>query len=286
MRLHTLSAALLAAAALAGPARAQAQSTDGPAAPPVPVSPEPALPAVPPPAESPAAGFGLVADVRDYFTAPLHWNRNDWAWFGGSLLAVGLAHRYDAQVRSHVVSGTGATTNTSSHDLKDAIPAAAAFAATFGYANLIGDHDGRQEAWAMLEAAGLGTVTAYGLKYAIGRQGPDVTSNPNEWEKSGNSFPSVHATAAFAIGTVLAESGNDDYRFVRRLLGYGIGTFTAYERLKHNAHWLSDTVAGAALGVASARFVMNHRYAADTTSGFTIVPLAGGAMLSYNLTLP
>lgn len=235
--------------------------------------------------DAPPKPPGLVADVRDYFTSPLHWKRNDWVWFGGALAAVGLAHRYDAQARTHFVSGTGATANTRSKDLQDAVPAAAAFAATFGYANLIGDHDGRQEAWAMLEAAGLSGVTAYALKYAIGRQGPDVTSNPNEWGKSGSSFPSLHATAAFAIGTVLAESGNDDYRFVRRFLGYGIGAFTAYERLKHNAHWLSDTVAGAALGGASAHFVMNRRYAADTSTGLTLVPLEGGAMLSYNLTL-
>src|SRR4029077_17844265 len=140
----------------------------------------------------------------------------------------------------------------------------------------------------MLEAAGLGGVTAIALKYAVAREGPDQTSNPNQWRKSGgNSFPSFHSTAAFAVGTVLAESGNDDYRWVRRFLGYGLGAATSYERLKHNAHWLSDTVAGAALGIASAHFAMNRRDGRDAaTSGLTVEPVPGGAMLAYHLTLP
>ena len=72
------------------------------------------------------------------------------------------------------------------------------------------------------------------------------------------------------MGTVLAESGNDDYRWIRRLLGYGLGAATSYERLKHNAHWLSDTVAGAALGIATARFSMDRREGREAaTSGLT-----------------
>ena len=89
-----------------------------------------------------------------------------------------------------------------------------------------------------------------------------------------------------AIHAVLAESGNDDYRFVRRLLGYGLGVATSYERLKHNAHWLSDTVAGAALGISSAHFAMGRRYASDGESHLALVPIAGGAMLTYRVTMP
>src|SRR2546422_6692470 len=121
----------------------------------------------------------------------------------------------------------------------------------------------------------------------ISRERPDQTSNPNQWRQSGgNSFPSFHATAAFAVGTVLAESGSDDYRWVRRLLGYGLGAATGYERLKHNAHWLSDTVAGAALGIASAHFAMNRRDRTDEGSGLGVVPVERGAMLTYHVSLP
>jgi membrane-associated phospholipid phosphatase len=246
---------------------------------PPPPSPEPA-----PPPEGPASGLG--SDIKLYFTAPLRWDRGDWAWFGGALIATGAAHHYDTQVRTHFIKSLGTSQTTSSKDLQDALPTAAVVAATWAYANLISDSAGRREAWAMIEAAALSTVPVYALKYTVGRQRPDQTSDPNAWRKTGgDSFPSLHATAAFAVGTVLAESGNDDYRWVRRLLGYGLGAATSFERLKHNAHWLSDTVAGAALGAASAHFVMKRAYVLDEQGQFGLMPIERGAMLTYTVSL-
>jgi membrane-associated phospholipid phosphatase len=242
-----------------------------------------------PPAAAPAAedtGQGLGSDIRRYFTAPLRWDHNDWAWFGGALVAIGASHHYDTQVRTHFIKLQGLQTNAK--DGPDTLPTAAVLAATWGYATLVNDENGRREAWAMLEAAGLGSATAYALKYIARREGPDQSSNPNQWGKGGgNSFPSWHSTAAFAVGTVLAESGNDEYRWVRRLLGYGLGAATSYERLKHNAHWLSDTVAGAALGIASARFTM-HRTYRDKTEGAAlgVMPVERGVMLTWSVPLP
>lgn len=230
---------------------------------------------------------GLISDIELYFTAPLRWDATDWTWFGGALVAIGASHHYDAQVRNHFVKNLGPGQASNSDDVQDALPTAGVFVATWAYANLTDDNDGRSEAWAMLEAAGLSGVTAYALKYAGGREGPDETDNPNEWRKGGSgSFPSQHTTAAFAVGTVLAESGNDEFRWLRRLLGYGLGAFTGYERLKHNAHWLSDTVAGAALGTASAHFTMNRDTRTEESS-FSVVPAAGGGvMLTYRHSLP
>jgi membrane-associated phospholipid phosphatase len=275
VRVEKLLTLLLAAGALTTCGAAWCQTSE---------QPSPEAPGAPAPPE--ASGTGLASDIKRYFTAPLHWDRGEWAWFGGALIAIGATHHYDTQVRTHFVKTLGAAP-APNKDVQDAIPAAAVFVATWGYANLIGDTNGRAEAWAMLEAGGLGGVTAYALKYAIGREGPDQTSNPNQWRKGGgNSFPSFHSTAAFAVGTVLAESGSDDYRWLRRVLGYGLGAATGYERLKHNAHWLSDTVGGAALGIASAHFAMNRRDRKDEDTGLSVVPVERGAMLTYHLSLP
>ena len=243
-------------------------------------------PGVPGPAsQETASGSWPLSDIKDYFTAPARWNGSDWAWFGGSLVAIAATHHYDTQVRTHFVKTEGPS--TSGHDLQDALPTVAVFAATALYANLIGDNSGRREAWAMLESGALSGVTALALKYSVRRLGPDQTSDPNQWFKSGGaSFPSLHTTAAFAVGTVLAESGGDDYRWVRRFLGYGLGAATGYERIKHSAHWLSDTVAGAALGCASAHFVMHRAYQSDENTGMSVVPVTRGAMLAYRLSLP
>ncbi|MBV8910666.1 MAG: phosphatase PAP2 family protein [Gammaproteobacteria bacterium] len=171
--------------------------------------------------------------------------------------------------------------------MQDIVPTVAVVGLTWGYAALADDTDGRRETGAMVEAAGLSAVIAYALKYIIAREGPNETSSPNQWFKGhGDTFPSFHSTAAFAVGTVLAESGNEEYRWLRRLLGYGLGVVTSYERLKHNAHWLSDTVAGAAIGGATANFTMHRRYANEVQSSLALVPVEGGAMLTYRLNLP
>ena len=224
------------------------------------------------------AGRTLGSDIKGYFTSPLRWDRYDWAWFAGSLVAIGAAHHYDTQVRTHFLKLNGMP--QSSKELPDFYPTFAVLGATWLYAGLVDSSAGHEEVWNMVEAAGLSSVTAYVVKFATNREGPDQTGDPNRWGHGGHSFPSEHSAASFAVGTVLAESGSDEFRWVRRLLGYGLGAGTSYLRLKHDAHWLSDTVAGAALGIAGARFVLK-RSDPENEAHLGIEPVPGGAMLTY-----
>jgi|SRR5581483_12355327 len=231
----------------------------------------------------------LLHDIEAYYTSPLHWNGKDWAWFGGALALLAASHHYDTQVRTHFIAQGAKPIGGSTNDLKDGLPVIGAVVGTWAYANLIDSSDGLRESWNMVEAGGLTVVDTYALKFAVGRERPDQTSDPNKWRRSGSSFPSLHAAAAFAVGGVLAESGNDDYRWIRRFLGYGaVAGFTAFERLKHNAHWLSDDVAGAEIGAATAHFVLQRsaeRREARTNYSLSLVPMQDGAMITYNLNI-
>jgi membrane-associated phospholipid phosphatase len=137
----------------------------------------------------------------------------------------------------------------------------------------------------MFEAAAFSSVGGYALMELAGRERPYVSGDPNGWGTGGDSFPSLHVTAAFAIGTVFAESGNERFRWLRRVLGYGIAAGTAYERIKHDAHWLSDTVAGAGLGVATARFVMKRDEPSGGRGQLALSPAPAGIALSYTVAL-
>ncbi len=233
-------------------------------------------------ADEPSGVRDALDDARLYFTAPARWDEDDWFAFAGSLALVAGAHGLDSRVRSHFATGSSAALNggQDKNSARDTLPTVAIIGGTFVYAGLTRDSDGLRETWSLFEAGVLSTVTAEGLSYAFGRERPDATSSPNEWGKGADSFPSVHATAAFAVGTVFAESGNDDYRWIRRVLGYGVAGATAYIRLHENVHWLSDTVAGSALGIATARFVLNRQ---GITSHATVgvQPIRDGWMVSY-----
>src|SRR6185312_7304587 len=46
---------------------------------------------------------GLLVDIKDYYTAPLHWDLKDWAYFGGTVGLFFGARHYDSQVRTHFI---------------------------------------------------------------------------------------------------------------------------------------------------------------------------------------
>lgn len=226
----------------------------------------------------------IVADVGAYVTAPLHWDRGDWTLFGGALAAVAAAHHYDDTVRTHFTRGSATPLDGKDpKELQDWAPAAALLGGTFLYGVLGDEASGRTTAWVMAEAAGLSAVTNYAIKAVAGRERPNETTDANHWRKGGSSFPSMHVTGAFALGTAFAESGSDDSRWLTRTLGYGLAGFTAYQRLRHNAHWLSDTVAAAALGTATGLFVVHRTYGNSALSGLTVAPVDGGMMVSYQV---
>jgi hypothetical protein len=239
-----------------------------------------------PESERTERGAKIGRDIKGYVTAPLHAQRPQWVKFGAAIGAVAFAYQFDDDVREHFESElapAGETPDT--RDAEDALPAALALGGTW-LAAALGDNDGgRREAGAMLEAAAFSGAAAYALKEVFGRERPYAAEERDAFRDGGDSFPSLHATAAFAIGTVLAESGNEQHRWIRRVLGYGLAVGTAYARLDHDAHWLSDTVAGAGLGIATARFVMQRREAETERARFELVPVPNGVAVSYTVML-
>ena len=231
------------------------------------------------------AGPGFVrrwaADAKSYATSPLHADRRQWVGFASTVAAIGVAYQHDEDVRAHFVPEDSVGTGThDSYDLEDALPGALALGGTWLAARLVDSDDGRREAGTMLEAAVFSTFASSLLKEAAGRERPHVNSDHSAFGEGGPSFPSVHVSAAFAIGSVMAESGNDRLRWVRRVLGYGIGVATAYQRVNHDEHWFSDTVAGAGIGIATARFMMK-RHDQDNGRAFLVAPIADGVQVRF-----
>ena len=224
-----------------------------------------------------------AGDAKAYFTAPLHWTERDWWRFAGALAVVGIAHEFDDDVRTHFASDSeAALSSNDSHDARDLLPAALLVTGAWIYAARSPGPARYGELGSMLEAGVFSVASTEILKLSLGRERPDETADVDNWFSGGDSFPSIHSSAAFAIGTVFAESGDDDVRWVRRVVGYGVGGVTAYARVHDNAHWLSDVVAGAALGFATAHFVMNRRESTAGHASIMLVPVEQGLMLSYS----
>jgi hypothetical protein len=238
-----------------------------------------------------ADGLGPTDFFHDaglYFTAPLRWDSEDWLYFGGTVAAIGAAHALDSPVRDHFAGKNPVLDGQDPNSTRDALPAAALFAGTWLLSTAMGDQYGKGESYTMIEAGIFSSITVEGLKFAAERARPNATLDANDWRAGGSSFPSLHASAAFAIGTVFAESGDDEYRWLRRFIGYGMAGATGYLRLHDNAHWLSDVVAGAAVGIATAHFSINRRLErVQHLEGLnlSVAPIPGGG-LELNFSLP
>ena len=79
----------------------------------------------------------LTDDLKCYVTAPIRWDGHDWLYLGGVVAAVGVAHHYDEDVRTHFVGEAATPPSTESFDTQDALPAAGVFAATLLYGNAL-----------------------------------------------------------------------------------------------------------------------------------------------------
>lgn len=81
-----------------------------------------------------------------------------------------------------------------------------------------------------------------GIKYSVGRLRPDGSRY--------NSFPSGHTATAFMTASMLhKEYGWRSPWF--SIGGYTAAAVTGVSRICNNRHWLSDVVAGAAIGIGS-----------------------------------
>jgi len=78
-------------------------------------------------------------------------------------------------------------------------------------------------------------------------------TRPNGAEVA-HSFPSSHSSMAFASATVLYEEFRDTSPSFA-YTGYGFAVATGSLRLANNAHWLSDVLVGAAIGITVTKVV-------------------------------
>lgn len=125
-----------------------------------------------------------------------------------------------------------------------------------------------------LHSAGAVVVSnliTFGIKTVAGRARPYVdSSNARSFEPFrgiGNdayrSFPSGHATAAFAFASVVtAETSHwwPDGRWPVGVLTYGTATLTALSRIYNRQHWASDVVAGAAIGTITGLKLFRYQH--------------------------
>lgn len=157
---------------------------------------------------------------------------------------------------------------------------------------------------AILVSAGVTSI----LKELAGRQRPGVAgiNDPDDFKFGGgfgkhasSSFPSGHATAAFATATLVTLETHhwkpSSTWYVAPVM-FGGATLVGVARLYSNAHWASDVVMGAGVGTFTALEVYRYNHVTSRHNRvnrwlLTAVPsvspdVNGGAMLGWSFVAP
>lgn len=107
-----------------------------------------------------------------------------------------------------------------------------------------GKHDFAERTIILATAYSIMAITVNGLKMANKIERPDYSSH--------NSFPSGHTATAFMGAEFLRMEYRDVSPWIG-VAGYAVAAGTGFFRMYNNRHWLTDVLAGAGIGILSAK---------------------------------
>lgn len=195
-------------------------------------------------------------DAKHVLTSPLRWNRQDvltFAILSGGTFGLMLA---DEDLQDLVQDHRNSTTNRVSRWTDRYTKRVTNL--TIGGFYLSGiifrNNKAKETALLCLESVALAEGITKGIKHLVGRTRPFGDKGAFHFDPlkippppSSLSFPSGHATAAFALTSVIAEQY---HRIPLTIALYGGATVVALARVNNNAHFFSDVFWGGVIGVS------------------------------------
>jgi membrane-associated phospholipid phosphatase len=153
---------------------------------------------------------------------------------------------------------------------------------------VFGDRESKKTALLCLESVVLAEGITKGLKHVIGRSRPYGDRGAFSYDplrfpppSYSLSFPSGHATSAFALGTVIAEQ----YRnWLVRLICCGYAVVVSLARVNNNAHFLSDVLWGGIIGISVGKCLVRfHR--GGKTADWQLTPRKGPDSTGFGVSI-
>lgn len=146
-------------------------------------------------------------------------------------------------------------------------PAVAVYA--LNISGIKGKHNLFDASLLYVSSAAIMGISTHFLKQGVGRLRPNG--------KESNSFPSGHTASAFAA----AEFLHQEFKEVSPWIGYSgyfVASATGTLRMYNDNHWFSDVIAGAGIGIASAKIAylvypqIKKIFRPRKASNFTLIP--------------
>lgn len=228
------------------------------------------------------------ADTKAIVTSPTRWDERDWTKLGVLMAAEGGLLFADQSVKDYFQSHKNKTESYICSNVLEHFGSEHSFiliSGIFTYGLLAKDKKCVSTALLAIESFTLASLVTRIPKTLVGRERPDNWQGDGPFTFNGpfggSSFPSGHTTASFAVASVIATQFRDS-KWIP-ITAYSVAGLAGLSRIYDNKHWLTDVVAGAAIGTLVGNLV-SHR---STHSNLTVMPFGNqnyqGVRLAYTL---
>ena len=196
--------------------------------------------------------------------APTRWQTREYIILGAAAGGIGIAVSQDEAFQDWIIRNPGPVKDGLA-DVGEAMGTvyyvSGALALSYGGACLFRQERFSEAVWVTTKSVIISALITHTLKNIINRQRPSEGQFPDadQWfegrpfEKENKSFPSGHTTTAFAIASGLSHYYHDQWWV--GAVAYPLAGLTAWSRMYHTKHWLSDVLAGAVIGTFTGKVV-------------------------------
>lgn len=230
------------------------------------------------------------SDTKYVFTAPAHWDGRDWGTFGAVTASTAALFLVDDPIEQgfqnlHDWGGqTGRNVTANFLEPWGGNYSLAVIGGFIGYGLLAKNPKSQSTGLMALESFVLASAILQIPKRMIGRARPDSSPDATPFDiggpMQGSSMPSGHTTAIFAVASVIANQYAGTHWVP--ILSYTVATAAGLSRVYDHRHWLSDTVAGAAVGIAVGNLVCHKK---NKSKQLVVVPFSSNGYKGIKLAL-
>ena len=208
----------------------------------------------------------------DVFSAPARFRAEDWMVAGAATGAIALSMLIDEPVRDFMnrnqdprLSDWLRVGRQYGNIVTPVSIAGALYVAGLAFK----DGSLRQTGLMVAEATAFAGITTTVIKIIAGRSRPFLGQGASDFRGFQDqddyfSFPSGHATVAFALTTVLADRIDHP---VATIVLYLLAGSTVLQRMHDDRHWLSDVLAGSMIGYVFGKAVVRLHEPKDIDAG-------------------
>jgi membrane-associated phospholipid phosphatase len=233
-----------------------------------------------PPMPSLAAFPGQVGrDFVHLVVRPFAFDGKDWTRFALGAGAVGLVAVFDNRIRTSVLGGGNSGSTAFARRIRPigTWGGLAAMGAALAAGDLLHDPNLASMGLDGIEASLFsGVIVAPALKKITGRERPNAGEGPSDFGffSTDQSFPSGEVTMAFTNAAVIAQHTDS---VVVRGIAWGLAGLVGWERMRLDAHWASDVVAGAVIGATVGSWVVKIHRPGELTghTAVSALPIVG-----------